>query len=623
MSSVLERRLAKAEAAQSNVGDLRQQIHRARRSPPKPIHTATDLLALAERDDTVGRIARGWLRIGFVADSRPRGPISVIDPAAVLPAMAAYLYDKPLAFVLFAFDWDRDLSLQVVKLPEPWADAYESEFGPDAWACELLDHIGGEVSQRAFNRRDAVDAIRCAVSSGHGIGKSAATGWLINWIMATRPNARGVVTANTAPQLESKTWSELAKWTKRSLFGDWFSVTTGRGSMRMVAVGFEESWRCDAQTCREENSESFAGLHAADSTPFYLFDEASAIPAKIWEVAQGGMTDGEPMWFAFGNPTRLGTTFYEAFTTARHRWHTQVVDSRTVQITNKVQLQNWIDDFGIDSDFVKVRVRGVFPSASSLQFIAQDLVEDAMAREVVVEREEAVIVGVDVARFGGDRSCIFTRKGRDGRHFTPILLDKVDLMTLASVVADHINLLKRVHNNVIVAIDGGGVGGGVIDRLRQLGFSPIEVQFGSKANDPRRYANKRAEIWSLMREWLKGGALPKRDDLISDLVNVEYSYTTADAILLESKQSMKARGLPSPDIADAIALTFAVVAPLVRPGEAVRPLQLGETYRPYAYLERSSMGGGFASLGDAERARRLYDHPGQQQAVYDPYSSKC
>ncbi len=618
-NQALERRLAKAEAAKSSVGDLRQQVHHARQNPLHPMHTRADLQALAEQDDTAGRIARGWLRINFVATSRPRGPIPAIEPEVILPAMAAYLYDKPLRFVLFAFDWDRDPSLRVVKLPEPWSDAYDSEFGPDAWACDLLDHIGGEVSQRAFNGRDAVDAIRCAVSSGHGIGKSAFTGWLINWIMTTRPNARGVVTANTAPQLESKTWSELAKWTKRSLFGDWFNVTTGRGSMRMVAGGFEESWRCDAQTCREENSESFAGLHAADSTPFYLFDEASAIPAKIWEVAQGGMTDGEPMWFAFGNPTRLGTTFYDAFNSASHRWHTQLVDSRTVQITNKAQLQNWIDDFGIDSDFVKVRVRGVFPSASSLQFIPQDLVDDAMEREVEVLREEPVIVGVDVARFGGDRSCIFTRKGRDGRHFPPILLDKLDLMTLASVVADHINLLRRVHANVIVAIDGGGVGGGLVDRLRQLGFSPIEVQFGSKATDPRRYANKRAEIWSLMKEWLKGGALPKRDDIVSDLVNVEYSYTTADAILLESKQSMKARGLPSPDIADAIALTFAVTAPLARPDDAVRPLQHGEAYRPYAYMERSGAGG--MTADDADRARRIYDHPGPAQATYDPYTN--
>lgn len=621
MTPAFERRLAKAEAAQANAGDLRQQIYRARQNPLAPSHSREELLQLAEDDTTVGRIARGWLRINFVAPSRAPGPAPAIDPETVLPAMAAHLYDRPLAFVLFAFDWDRDPSLRVVKLPEPWSDAYASEYGPDAWACELLDHVGGQVIERAFDGRNAVDAIRAAISSGHGIGKSAITGWLVGWIMSTRPNARGVVTANTAPQLESKTWAEISKWNKRSLFGDWFNLTTGRGSMRMVAVGFEESWRCDAQTCREENSESFAGLHAADSTPFYLFDEASAIPAKIWEVAQGGMTDGEPMWFAFGNPTRLGTTFYDAFNSASHRWHTQIVDSRSVQITNKVQLQNWIDDFGLDSDFVKVRVRGIFPSASSLQFIPQDLVEDAMTREVEVQREEAVIVGVDVARFGGDRSCLFTRKGRDGRHFPPILLDKVDLMTLASVVADHINLLKRVHANVIVAIDGGGVGGGVIDRLRQLGFNPIEVQFGSRANDPRRYANKRAEIWSLMRDWLKGGALPKRDDIISDLVNVEYSYTTADAILLESKQSLKARGLPSPDIADAIALTFAVTAPLVRPGEAVRPLQQGEIYKPYAYLERPSMGGGWATAEDADRARRLYDHPGQRQEVYDPYST--
>jgi hypothetical protein len=582
--SDIKRRLKRLETGKAADTDIRSAILATRHAEPTPTHTEAELRDLAAAPGAVGKIARGWLRIGFVAPTSTGNP--AIDPAAILPFMAGHLYDKPLAFVLFAYDWSRDRSLRVVKLPAEYRAVYESEYGPDAWACSLLDGIGERVRERGFDGTSAVDAVRTAISSGHGIGKSAITAWIVGWIMTTRPNARGVVTANTAPQLETKTWAEVAKWSKRSLFADWFQVTNGRGSMRMVMKEHAEAWRCDAQTAREENSESFAGLHAADSTPFYIFDEASAIPAKIWEVAEGGMTDGEPHWYAFGNPTRTGTKFFEAFNGQRHRWETRQIDSRTCQITNKNQIDEWVTDYGIDSDFVKVRVLGQFPSASSLQFISRDLVKDAQAREVVPTRGETIVIGVDPARFGDDSSVIYTRCGRDARTWPVIRLQGVDTMTLAARVAEHVNLLRAAGLHVVVNVDGGGVGGGVIDRLRSVGFDVNEVQFGGRANDGRKWANKRAEIWGLMREWLAGGAIPTDELLATDITSVEYGYNSTDAILLEKKESMKARGLASPDSADALAITFAVPVPVGSIDEPRSSVNRRREYDPYEAMNR-------------------------------------
>lgn len=569
-TNAIQRRLRRLEssAITAATGDLRQRIVQARQSA-QPTHSYDELLALAQGDDLRAHIARGMLRIGFYTDGSHRAVAPDLDPEQLLPAMAGYLYDKPLDFVLFAFDWGVDRALRLVKLSDEYRLQYDSDHGPDLWACELLDSIGREVRARAFDGTRAVEAVRAAVSSGHGIGKSALTSWLVLWIMTTRPNARGVVTANTSPQLESKTWAELGKWLRRSVFTEWFDITAGKGSMRMTAKGFAESWRCDAQTCREENSESFAGLHAADSTPFYIFDEASAIPAKIWEVAEGGMTDGEPMWFAFGNPTRTGTRFHACFHGQRHRWMTRRVDSRSCQITNKTQIEQWAHDYGTESDFFKVRVLGDFPSQSSLQFIGRDLALAAATRDLPSARGEAIIVGCDIARFGDDSTVLYIRQGRDGRTYPPIKLKGADTMQVASRIAEQVNLFRSAGHHVLVAIDGGGVGGGVIDRLRSIGYDVDEVQFGARALDQRKYAQRRSELWGLMREWLKVGAIPNDQELIDDLTGPEYGFTSTEQVQLERKADMKARGLASPDIADALAITFAVTPPL--PGEDLLP----------------------------------------------------
>lgn len=475
----------------------------------------------------------------------------------------AKFYADPLGFVMYAFPWDTDPTLQLVKLASPWDLIYGSDYGPDAWACELLESIGADVKARGFDGVTAVEPIQYAVSSGHGIGKSAMAAWLTLWIMSTRPHSKGVVTANTGEQLSSKTWAGVSTWLGKSVMKHWFTITTGKGAMRLMHKDYPDSWRVDAQTSREENSESFAGLHAASSTPWYLFDEASAIPAKIWEVAEGGKTDGEPMHFCFGNPTRNTGAFAECFGKSRHRWNTRLIDSREVAITNKTLLNQWVTDYGEDSDFVKVRVRGVFPNASSLQFIPRELVDQAMGRQPIAERfiGRTAAVGVDVARFGDDQSVIFTRVGRDGVGIPIKRYRELNTMQMASKVAEHIDYIKSMGMTPVVFVDGGGVGGGVVDRLRQLNHDVVEVQFGGKADDSRKYLNKRAEMWGRAKEWLALGCLPKDEAMVTDLTSVEYQYTAADQIQLESKEHMKQRGLASPDAGDALALSLAYPVP--------------------------------------------------------------
>jgi hypothetical protein len=383
------------------------------------------------------------------------------------------------------------------------------------------------------------------------VGKSAITAWLILWAMSTRPHLSGVVTANTLPQLSTKTWRELAVWHKRALNGHWFKWT----ATRFFHVAHPETWFVAAVPNTEHNSESFAGLHAR--YVLVIYDEASAIPDAIWEVSYGAMTTPGAIWCVFGNPTRNTGAFRRCFGSDRQRWVTRKVDARDSRLTNKAFLDDLIEDYGADSDFVRVRVLGEFPRASSTQFIASDLVDRAKARTLEV-REFAgypKIIGVDCARFGGDESVIQVRQG-------PMVPDPkpyrgIDTMQLVGRVVE----AALEHRPAYIAVDGTGVGGGVVDRLRQLPeveCPVIDVQFGAQARDVKAYANTRTELWGRMREFLSGVAsLPDNRQLLDDLIGVEYGYTGKMQLQLERKQDMRKRGLSSPDYGDALAITFA------------------------------------------------------------------
>ena len=490
------------------------------------------------------------------------------DPEAdLLQDIASFTHD-PLGFALYAY---------------PWGEGeLDDATGPRGWQADVMRDIGRHLTDPETRH----SPLLVSVASGHGIGKSGLISMITNWGMSTCEDCRVLITANTDTQLRTKTWPEVSKWFRLGINAHWFNVTAT--SVTAADKEHSRSWRADAVPWSENNTEAFAGLHNKGKRIIVIFDEASNIADKVWEVAEGAMTDEdtEIIWIAFGNPTRNTGRFRECFGKYRHRWIGRQIDSRTVEGTNKKFLQGLVDTYGEDHDIVKVRVRGMFPSASSLQFIGSDLVEAAAKREVAPQPHDPLVLGVDVARFGDDQSVIYVRKGRDGRTIPPIKLRGVDTMQLAARVAEERNRWRAD----AVFVDGGGVGAGVVDRLRQLRIPVFEVQFGGKAErvefggDIVKVANKRAEMWANMREWLKGGAIPDDPELSADLTGVEYGFNIDNAIQLERKEDMKKRGLSSPDVADALALTFAYpVTPNAQAGgymPAGRPGAVSD-YDPY------------------------------------------
>jgi hypothetical protein len=465
-----------------------------------------------------------------------RGPHDLDDD--VLDIRLSKFRSDPLGFVRWAFPWG--------EAGTPLARAA----GPENWQADTLQSIGDRLGTRLGS--DAAAPLLLAVASGHGVGKSALVAWLVIWAMATADSTRGVVTANTEIQLKTKTWAELAKWFRLSRIRHRFRLTGT--ALQAKDTEAAKSWRIDMVPWSLNQTESFAGLHNQGLRIVLVFDEASAIPDPVWEVAEGALTDldTEIIWAVFGNPTQAAGRFRECFGRRRHRWLTRHVDSRDSKLTNDDQIARWMEDYGEDSDFFRVRVKGEFPRSSSRQFIGTDLVDAARLRSCQSDPEAPRVMGVDVARFGDDQSVILLRQG-DRLEGEIRRYHGIDLMQLAS----HVDQRIAEDQPDAVFVDGAGIGGGVVDRLRQLGRRVHDVNGGEAARRPREYLNRRAEMWARMRQWLKTGDIPDDTALAVDLGGPEYGFDAKGRIQLERKEDMKRRGLASPDAGDALSLTFA------------------------------------------------------------------
>jgi len=284
----------------------------------------------------------------------------------------------------------------------------------------------------------------------------------------------------------------------------------------------------------------------------------SGIEDKIWEARFGGATDGESMSFDFGNPTRKSGYFYEnCVGKSRHRYIVRQIDSREVYITSKPYIEELREDWGEESDLFKVKIRGVFPFIASVQFISDDLVLGAMLRSQVADKNDPLLIGVDVARFGDNYTVIFPRMGMDAKSWQYRKYNRLDNVQVAEKVIEMVHSFRMQGKNVSgLFIDGGGLGAGPVDILRRLGYNPIDVNFGKTAID-RRYRRWGDQMWGNMRDSLLRLSLPNSLDLKTQLTQREYNVDDNGQITLESKKIMKERGVPSPDIADALALTFA------------------------------------------------------------------
>jgi hypothetical protein len=371
--------------------------------------------------------------------------------------------------------------------------------------------------------------------------------------MSTYEDTRGVVTANTDTQLRTKTWAELSKWYRLCIVKPWFTLTAT--AIYAKDKEHERIWRIDQVPWSLENVEAFAGLHNKGKRILLVFDEASAIPDKIWETAEGALTDRktEIIWLVSGNPTRNTGRFRECWGKFRHRWAKWQIDIRKSVLVNQTEVAGWIEDYGIDSDWVLVHVLGKFPKASDLQFIPTNLAEAAANRKVGAHEYfyAAKIIGVDPAWTGGDKIYIYLRQGLVSKKLAEFQKNDDD-SEIAAAVAHHEDKEKAD----AVFIDQG-YGTGIYSFGKTLNRKWVLVNFGSKSNTIG-YANKRAEMWGKMKDWLvEGGAVPNSPEMIADLTAPESHLNIRDCIILESKESMRKRGLASPGNADAVALTFA------------------------------------------------------------------
>jgi hypothetical protein len=469
------------------------------------------------------------------------------DPHAELFTWLSEVRDDPLAFTLGAYPWG-----------EP-GTVLENFTGPDAWSLELMAMIKAGIVNWE-------QAVQIATASGHGIGKSATVAWIILWAFCTFPDTRGVVTANTETQLKTKTWAELGKWFNLCFFArDHFTITAT--ALFSKDPDRSQTWRIDMIPWSEKNPSAFAGLHNQGKRLLLIFDEASEIHDVIWQTADGALSDRDTqiIWLVFGNPTRNIGRFRDCFEGGKFAelWQHRQIDSRTVAITNKAYITRQIQAYGgEDNDIIRVRWLGQFPLRGLLEFFPAADIDAAMQRELpYTDRYTPLALGVDVARFGANNSVLFPRKGRDARTIERESYNGLSTVELSNRIFD--TWLRLRPDGIF--IDGGGVGGGVVDQCREKRLAISEVQFGGRDDITgivtdtvgEKYANKRAAMYGAVRAWLKTGAIPPDPSLKTAMLAIRYSFNKADQIQLVSKEDLMDEnpGLILDDL-DALALTF-------------------------------------------------------------------
>jgi hypothetical protein len=409
--------------------------------------------------------------------------------------------------------------------------------------------------QEELLRKIAAGKRRISVRAGHGVGKSTVCSWAIVWVMCTRFPQKCVMTAPTAGQLFDALFSELKAQVNKlpPVLRDSFDVLSDRISLKAAP----ESSFASARTSSSERPEALAGIHSENV--LLIVDEASAVPEPVFEAAAGSMSGHSACTILIGNPTRNSGLFYRTHHELSSDWDTMHVSCLDIPLVSKDFVEQIKATYGEGSNAYRIRVLGEFAVADNDTLIAAELVDAAMGRDVPVDVSDGMIYGLDVARFGTDRSALCKRKGN-------VVMEVkswggLDLMQLVGAVVNE----ARTDNPVEICVDTIGLGSGVADRLREMGYNVRDVNVAeSSAMNPN--ANKlRDELWLAVKDWLASRTvrIPNDQTLRHELVAPRYNFSSSGKIVVESKDAMKKRGMRSPDLADAVCLTFAGNAALV------------------------------------------------------------
>ena len=427
----------------------------------------------------------------------------------------------------------------------------------DDWQVEVLEAVAARQ--------------RVALKASKGPGKSTVLAWVALWFLATRPHPKVVATSITGDNLRDGLWTEIAKWLGRSEF---LRASFEWTSERVASVEHPETWWASARTWprsgdASQQADTLAGLHA--DHVLFLVDEAGGIPDAVVAAAEAGLANAseehgrEAKLLLAGNPTHLEGPLYRACTSERPLWWVKEIsgdpdDPQRAPRVSAEWAREQISKYGRDNPWVLVNVFGKFPPSSANTLLGVEEVEAATKRMLPrgTWEDEPKVLGIDVARYGDDRSVLFPRQGFAAMQ--PTVLRNLSTMELVGQAA---RLIDRWRPDAVF-VDSATFGAGVIDRLLQLGYPVLGVDFGGKPVTAGKFANRRAEMYFALAEWVRaGGALPSgHPELTAELTAPTYKFDNANHLLLEKKAEVKKRTGRSPDLADGLALTFAApVAP--------------------------------------------------------------
>jgi len=420
---------------------------------------------------------------------------------------------------------------------------------PDDWQKDFLNAV-------ASGER------KISIRSGHGVGKSTAGSWAMLWFLLTRYPVKVVVTAPTSAQLYDALFAELKRWVKElpEAIQSLLDVKQERIELKSSST---EAF-ISARTSRAEQPEALQGVHS--DNVMLVADEASGVPEQVFEAASGSMSGHNATTILFGNPVRSSGFFFDTHNRLKDTWWTRRVSCMDSKRVSEEYVKEMATRYGEESNAYRIRVLGEFPKSDDDTIIPMDLLESAKYRDTQAYVDSPIIWGLDVARFGSDSSVLCKRQSN-------VVVDltrwrNLDLMQLCGAVVANFEACDHKQKPREILVDSIGLGAGVVDRLNELGLPVRGINVSESPSMGQTYLNLRAELWYKTKAWLekRDCKIPNNEDLVAELATVRYTFTSSGKIKVESKDDIRRRGLKSPDMADALVLTFASDATTIQSG---------------------------------------------------------
>jgi hypothetical protein len=459
--------------------------------------------------------------------------------------------------------------VEVQSVLADFIDKYGPGAGPTGPLLFVQEVLGVETVDNwqteallAFGREER----RISIRACHGPGKTAFAAWCVLYNLLFRFPQRTVATAPSRGQLEGALVAEVNKWLDQLPPKLKEVLDPKSTSVKFLPAPKRSSF--EARTARPENPEALQGIHEDDGWVLLIADEASGIDEKIFESAGGSMSGDNCQTILLSNPVRTSGLFFDSHHKLKDIWHTIHISAADSSRVTDDFVEDMARRYGKDSNAYRVRVLGEFPSSDLDTIVPWDYVESARDRDIIVPRSMPTIWGVDVARFGDDRNAL-AKRNRIG--VLPDLQEwgGVDLMQTAGRVKREFDETLPSERPEEILVDVIGLGAGVVDRLQEQRLPVRGINVAEVATHHEQYRNLRTELWFAAREWLmkRDVTLPRceggcardciHEKLASELVSTRYEYASTGKYIAETKAKMKKRGVKSPNIAEAVIMTFA------------------------------------------------------------------